>query len=268
MDRAADVTPASHVEAAPAKLTVSLRIVGVRADGYHLLDAEMVTVDLADLLEFRSGVGVEVVDEVVGGIGVRGLDGGAANLVTRALAQCDRQAAVRLVKRIPLGAGLGGGSADAAAVLRWAGCRQAPVAARLGADVPFCLVGGRARVTGVGEELVSLPFEERRYLLLLPPLTVDTGAAYRAWDDGARSASSGLHRNDLEPAAVALVPALAAWRQAFADATGARPHLAGSGSAWFVEDDDGALAERTGSRLEVAGLHGPVLSVRTLRAAG
>jgi 4-diphosphocytidyl-2-C-methyl-D-erythritol kinase len=261
MERTADVVPAS------AKLTVSLRITGVRADGYHLLDGEMVTVDLADRLEFGLGRGVEVVDEMVGGLGLGGLDGGPANLVTRALHQCDREAFVRLIKRIPVGAGLGGGSADAAAVLRWVGCKDLSAAARLGADVPFCLVGGRARVTGIGDEVEPLPFEEHRYLLVLPPLAVDTAAAYGVWDTGARpevSADNG--GNDLEPAALALVPALASWRQAFAEVTGARPRLAGSGAAWFVEDDDGRLAARVGKRLEVTGQEAPVLSVRTVPA--
>lgn len=264
------VVSASDVVAAPAKLTVALSITGVRADGYHLLDAEMVTVDLCDRLEFRAGQGVEVVDEVTGGAGIADLDGGEANLVTRALALCDRQAAaVRLVKRIPVGAGLGGGSADAAAVLRWAGRRDLSLAARLGADVPFCLIGGRARVTGVGEEVTPLGFEERRYLLLLPPLSVDTAAAYRAWDAGARGAPDAAS-NDLEAAALVVAPALAAWRRALAEATGARPRLAGSGSAFFVEDDDGDLAVRLGHRLELGGgaEWAPVVSVRTVPAPG
>ncbi len=107
------------------------------------------------------------------------------NLVGKALAACGRRAAVRLVKRIPLGAGLGGGSADAAAILRWAGATDPVLAARLGADVPFCVVGGRARVGGVGERVSPLEFERRDYLLLLPPFGVDTAAVYRAWDDAA-----------------------------------------------------------------------------------
>ncbi|HXW31978.1 MAG TPA: 4-(cytidine 5'-diphospho)-2-C-methyl-D-erythritol kinase, partial [Acidimicrobiales bacterium] len=112
---------------APAKLTLSLRVVDVRADGFHLLDAEMVSLDLADELEFSAGDGLELVDETVGGAGIEALDRGRANLVTRALEVVGRSAAVRLLKRIPLGAGLGGGSSDAAAVLRWAGCRDLSV---------------------------------------------------------------------------------------------------------------------------------------------
>ncbi len=104
---------------------------------------------------------------------------GPDNLVNRALKALGRRAAVRLHKRIPAGAGLGGGSADAAAVLRWAGLLDVNVAVRLGADVPFCLFGGRARVTGIGEVLSPLPFAEvdgQPYTLLTPPCSdIDCG---------------------------------------------------------------------------------------------
>jgi len=153
-----------------AKLTLSLRVTGVRDDGFHLLDAEMVSIDLADTLTFAPGSGISVHDEVGGGLGVQGVPSGSANLVAQALELVGRSAAVRIVKRIPAGAGLGGGSADAAAVLRWAGTTDLNLAAQLGADVPFCVRGGRARVTGVGEKVEHLPFEDRRFVLLLPPL--------------------------------------------------------------------------------------------------
>jgi 4-diphosphocytidyl-2-C-methyl-D-erythritol kinase len=217
----------ADVVLAPAKLTRSLRIVGVRADGYHLLDAEMVSVDLFDELAFRDGDGLEV----------RGATGGVLvnddNLVRRALAAAGRTAQVRLTKRIPAGAGLGGGSADAAAVLRWAGATDLGVAASLGADVPFCVVGGRARVQGVGEQLERLPHEDRVFTLLTPPLHCSTVAVYRAWDDLGGPTADGP--NDLEPAALAVAPALARWRDTLGDATGQTPVLAGSGSTWFVE---------------------------------
>ena len=128
---------------APAKLTLSLRITGVRADGYHLIDAEMVSLDLADTLTIEEGHGVAI----EGGGEIDPDD----NLITRALALVGRTARVAVNKQIPTGAGLGGGSADAAAILRWAGYTDVEGAAQLGADVPFCLVGGRARVQGIGE---------------------------------------------------------------------------------------------------------------------
>jgi 4-diphosphocytidyl-2-C-methyl-D-erythritol kinase len=104
---------------------------------------------------------------------------------------------------------------------------------------------------------------------------VDTAAAYRAWDAGARleggggeGDDGGAGLNDLEAAAIAVVPALAQWRQAFSDATGARPRLAGSGAAWFVEDADGALAQRLGSSLAVGGAFGSLVPLRTVPAEG
>jgi 4-diphosphocytidyl-2-C-methyl-D-erythritol kinase len=222
--------------AAAAKLTLSLRIVGVRPDGYHLLEADMVTVDLMDTLEFSPGDGLQVL-----GVGASDLDSalpvpaGDDNLVRMALAAVGRKASVRLTKRIPAGAGLGGGSADAAAVLRWAGCTDLTIAARLGADVPFCLAGGRARVQGVGEVVTPLPMEGvegRTYTLLTPPFGVPTRSVYRAWD--ALGGPRAVGPNDLEPAALAVEPRLAEWRDRLCDATGERPVLAGSGSTWFV----------------------------------
>lgn len=215
---------------APAKLTLSLRITGVRADGYHLLDAEMVTVDLCDRLEIGPGDGLEV----IGGSGLE-VPAGDDNLVRRALAAAGRKASVRLHKRIPAGAGLGGGSADAGAVLRWAGVTDLEAAARLGADVPFCVVGGRARVRGVGEQVDPLPFagvEGRAYTLLTPPFGVSTQLVYRAWDQLGGVGSDGP--NDLEAGALRVEPRLAAWRDRLGAATGETPVLAGSGSTWFV----------------------------------
>lgn len=212
---------------APAKLTVSLRVVGVRDDGYHLIDAEMVSVDLADELHIGPGDGLDVTG--ASGLPVPADDD---NLVRRALRAVGRTAHVRLVKRIPAGAGLGGGSSDAAAVLRWAGVGDPALAATLGADVPFCVRGGRARVTGVGEQLLALPFEPRTFTLLTPPLACPTPAVYRAWDALGGPTADGP--NDLEPAALAVVPELARWRDQLGEATGEVPVLAGSGSTWFV----------------------------------
>ncbi|HLM96214.1 MAG TPA: 4-(cytidine 5'-diphospho)-2-C-methyl-D-erythritol kinase [Acidimicrobiales bacterium] len=227
---------------APAKLTLSLRVTGVRDDGYHLLDAEMVSIDLADTLTFGTGTGISVVDDVRGHLGVGGVPTGPENLVARALTLVGRRASVRIVKRIPAGAGLGGGSSDAAAVLRWAESSDPALAARLGSDVPFCVRGGHARVTGAGERLEPLPFEDRRFVLLLSPLSVDTDAVYRRWDDrrarhGAEEHHAGPGGNDLEAAALEVAPQLAHWRRELAVVTGRTPRLAGSGSTWFVEGD-------------------------------
>lgn len=212
---------------APAKLTLSLRITGTRPDGLHLIDAEMVTLDLADRLELDpEGDGVVQADGAPA-------PGGDDDLVVRALVLAGRTAGVRLHKRIPAGAGLGGGSADAAAVLRWAGWTDVVAAAAIGADVAFCLVGGRARVSGIGEVVEPLPFEAKALTLLTPPFGCSTPAVYRRWDE--IGGPVGDHGNDLEPAALEVEPRLGEWRDRLGDVAGARPRLAGSGSTWFVE---------------------------------
>lgn len=229
--------------AAPAKLTRSLRITGVRDDGYHLIDAEMVAVDLADeVIVTPGGAGVEVVPAGSGLPVATGDD----NSVARALALVGRRAGVRLVKRIPAGAGLGGGSSDAAAILRWAGVEDPDIAARLGADVPFCVRGGRARVTGVGEVLAPLDHVDETFTLSIPPFGCATPQVYAAWDALGGPTSHGP--NDLEPAALVVEPRLAEWRDRLGDATGERPVLAGSGSTWFVpgaHPGDGRIVVRT-----------------------
>ena len=201
---------------APAKLTLSLRVTGVRADGYHLLDAEMVTLDLADTLTFDRGDAL-----TVSGPFAAGVPTDDANLVRRALRLVGRQAAVHVEKSIPSGGGLGGGSADAAAVLRWAGFDDLTVAAALGADVPFCLVGGRARVRGIGEVIEPLPHVHAAFTVVTPPVAVSTPAVYRAWDELGGPVGAG--GNDLEPAALVVAPELARWRDLISEVAGVAP---------------------------------------------
>jgi len=238
---------------AHAKLTLSLRITGVRDDGFHRIDAEMVSLDLHDVLTIDPhGEGLSVSGPF--GPGMETTD---SNLVNRALRQIGATAHVHLDKQIPHGGGLGGGSSDAATVLRWAGAGTAQPelddAARLGADIAFCLVGGRARVRGIGELVEPLPHRDLVVTLIIPPLTVSTPAAYRAWDDLGGPTSDGP--NDLEPAAVVVEPALAGWRDRIADRIGRLPTLAGSGATWFAQGEhQDALADLVdeGARVVVA----------------
>jgi 4-diphosphocytidyl-2-C-methyl-D-erythritol kinase len=244
---------------APAKLTLSLRIVGVRDDGYHLIDAEMVTLDLHDVVTIDpTGDGVTVTGRYAAGVPTD-----RRNLAVRALG--DRRAGITIDKRIPHGGGLGGGSSDAAAVLRWAGHADHPIdpdalanAALLGADVAFCLLGGRARVRGIGEVVEPLPHLDRHVTLVIPPLRVSTPAAYRAWDELGGPTAPGP--NDLEPAALSIEPELARWRERIGDATGREPVLAGSGATWFVHGEHGnALAALGNEGAEI-------IAARTTRA--
>jgi 4-diphosphocytidyl-2-C-methyl-D-erythritol kinase len=280
---------------APAKLTRSLEVTGVRPDGYHLLAAEFVTIDLFDSLFIAEGSNAEGADPVgltvayAAGSERTGWSEGAGgedavwpwdrvagdrdNLVRRALEAVGARASVRLVKRIPPGAGLGGGSADAAAVLRWAGRTEAELGASLGADVPFCVIGGRARVRGIGEVVEPLVHEDRTFTLLVPPFGMDTASVYKAWDG---LASEGALRagtestNDLEAPAVTVEPRLLAWKTALATASGRRPQLAGSGSTWFVEGPvEATTDDRAGARwLEVGAERGLLVEVRTTPQPG
>ena len=213
---------------AHAKLTLSLRVTGVRADGYHLIDAEMVSLALADTLTITpDGAGITCDGPYADGTPLND-----SNLVAKALKLSGRTAAVHIHKAIPHGGGLGGGSSDAAAILRWGGYSDVAGSTAIGADVPFCMVGGRARVRGIGEIIEPLPFQPMAITLVIPPLTVSTPAAYRAWDDLAERQSEST--NDLEQAAIAVEPRLVEWRDRIEKAAGQRPTLAGSGATWFL----------------------------------
>lgn len=227
---------------AHSKLTLTLKMTGVRDDGFHLIDAEMVSLDLHDVLTFdpaRSGL--SAIGPFADGVPVD-----RSNLVSRALELGNATAHVTIDKRIPHGGGLGGGSTDAASALRWAGypvdARSLARAAELGADISFCLVGGRARVTGIGELVEPLPHVDRSVTLIIPPLAISTPAAYRAWDELGGPTVDGP--NDLEPAALAVEPRLAWWRNEIGERVGSAPTLAGSGATWFTQGEHSdALAD-------------------------
>jgi len=223
---------------AHAKLTLSLHVTGVRSDGYHLIDAEMVSLELHDRLTFEPCEPPATPTLTAIGPFADGIPTDGTNLVARALDLAGSRADTTIDKHIPHGGGLGGGSTDAATALRWAGFGAGRLelerAGRLGADIPFCLVGGRAHVSGIGELVEPLPHVDRTVTLVIPPLQVSTPAVYRAWDElGDRSNRDA--RNDLEIAALVVEPDLARWRGLIHDRVGTAPTLAGSGATWFVE---------------------------------
>ena len=237
---------------APAKLTVSLKVTGVRADGFHLIDAEMITLDLADELVVdpsRTGLEItgEFADDLAASVDAKGANNTNDNLVSRALQLAGRKAHVTITKNIPSGGGLGGGSADAAAILRWAGFTDLVAAAKLGADIAFCMIGGRARVSGIGEVVNPLKKIAREITLVVPPFRVSTPAVYRAFDqltDFGRTPIKHAGVNDLELAAINVEPRLAIWKQKISQAAGVEPVLAGSGSTWWLDGRFGNLAEQ------------------------
>jgi 4-diphosphocytidyl-2-C-methyl-D-erythritol kinase len=220
---------------APAKLTWFLEMTGRRADGYHLLRSEMRTLALADDLDIEPADDTSLVIDGPFADGLSTTD----NLVLRALAVAGRRARVRLTKNIPHGGGLGGGSADAAAILRWAGITDPALAASLGADVPFCVMGGRALVTGVGELLEPLDVVREPVSIVVPPFSLSTAAVYRRFDE---LGEAGNGRNHLRVAAESVEPRLqqlrAWWRAEF----GRDLELCGSGATCFYEGHAGLTA--------------------------
>lgn len=255
-------TPTAATVRAPAKLTLSLRITGVRPDGYHLIDAEMVSLDLHDTLTIRAAGRTSL---SASGPYSAGLPLDGSNLIARALELAGHSARVAIVKQIPAGGGLGGGSSDAAAVLRWAGWSPTPealvLASTLGADVAYCLAGGRARVRGIGELVDPLPPAALTLTLVVPPLTVSTPAVYAAWDH--LGGPTGDGPNDLEPAVVHLYPAMQEWRERIGAACGEPPRLAGSGATWFlVGEHEEALAAL--SKKELGNEGADVIVTRTI----
>jgi len=229
---------------AHAKLTLSLHVTGVRADGYHELDALMVT-----LSEPNDAISIQPAAQtslVVTGEHAAGVPADASNLLWRAADACGASLAIVLVKGIPAGAGLGGGSADAAALLV-AERADTSLGARLGADIPFCMHGGPARVRGIGDIVEPVDLPARFVVLATPHFGCETTAVYRAWDE-----LGGPHHdlNDLEPAAHHVEPRLVAFKHAVEDAAGASAILAGSGSSYAVVFDHADAAE--GARRRVA----------------
>ncbi len=216
---------------AHAKLTLSLEILERLESGYHRINAEMVSLSLADVISIKPARHKTQIS--IKGRYAEGLPTGQDNLVYRALNLAGKKAKVRIEKAIASGAGLGGGSSNAAAVLRWANWNDLQKAAGIGADVAFCLRGGRARVSGIGEVLEPLEYREAVYTLLTPPFGCLTAEVYSAFDELGGSKGSG--GNDLEQAALAAYPELAVWRDKLAEISGKTPRLAGSGSTWFVE---------------------------------
>ncbi len=263
---------------ARAKVNLWLKVVGRRADGYHLLDSLVAFTDLADTLEVGPSDGLSL---ALDGPEAPSLAGEANNLVLRAArlladrAGVSPRAALRLAKHIPVAAGLGGGSADAAAALHalvdlWRVALPVEelfdLAAALGADVPMCLAGRPALVSGVGEVLRPAPPLPPCAILLVNPRTPLATPEVFAARRGPFSApipvpSSWLHLdglvaalaargNDLADAAISLRPAIADVLAALGRTEGVRyVAMSGSGATCFALYDDVDAAGRAGARL-------------------
>lgn len=276
---------------APAKINLCLRVVGRRADGYHLLDSIVAPIALFDYLTVRA------TPSTATSVSLRCEWPGVApaspdNLVVKAaekfLRESGRSARVEisLVKRIPIGAGLGGGSSDAAGVLRGLNAlldRPIPEpslsawAAALGADVPLFLAGGPVRMRGIGEILESCPLAiEEPIVVAFPGNALDTRSVYAKYDDlltmsevassirpltpGREPLRSMLH-NDLEAAAFLIQPAVRSLKKRLCSLGAEGVLMTGSGSAvfgyWQHWDDAHAAAEQ----LRTAGVWARVVHV-------
>ncbi|GIX22225.1 MAG: 4-diphosphocytidyl-2-C-methyl-D-erythritol kinase [Gammaproteobacteria bacterium] len=247
---------------APAKINLFLRVVGRRADGYHLLQTQFQFLDLAD----RVWLAVRRDGHIRR---LRPLPGvpETADLAWRAAAALKEAAGLSLGvdlavdKRIPMGGGLGGGSSDAATVLRvlnrlwgldWPRERLAALGLALGADVPVFVFGRAAWAEGVGERLTARDADERPVLVVAPPVAVSTPALFAdpalprdAPPLDPAAADPEALENAFEPLVRARHPEIAAAFDWFA-ARGRRARLSGSGGCLFVDypSAEAAAAER------------------------
>lgn len=278
------MAPASLVLPSFAKINVDLRILGVRPDGFHDLRTVFQTLALQDDITFtrRAGPFVIECDDPVLPTDRRNLIWKAASLLWRTVGRrrgdIPRDVVVALRKRIPMEAGLGGGSANAAIALLglarlWELDVDLPtisrLGARLGADIPFFLVGGTALGLGRGDDIYPLTDLPRTHVVLVkPPFGVSTVEAYGWYDSEPRKISrdparrphpanwplwAANLRNDLEPAVVRHHPTIGRIKQALLDAGAAVAAMSGSGSAVFGLFDRLDAARRTAADLSRPG---------------
>lgn len=265
------------VARACAKINWALDVVGMREDGYHELDMLMQSVELSD--ELSACVSGQISLQVVGS----SLPADASNLVLRAARVLQREtgcalgAELRLVKRIPEQAGMGGGSADCAAALLLLNRlweldlppgRLAQLGLELGADVPFCLRGGLARVQGIGERIEILPVAPAWPLVVLHPgLGLPTGRVFQAWDrcqpehpsvermeralrNGSLEGLGLGGYNALQPVSMGMLPDVMSMVEALLQQGAVFAQMTGSGSAVFGAFNSEAEAHAAAGHLE------------------
>lgn len=184
---------------ANAKINLTLDILGTREDGYHEVAMIMQEISLHDTLSMgKINQGISLTIAIEGQKGTLPAD--ESNLCWKAAALVQKEynlqegVEIHLIKRIPMAAGLAGGSADAAAVLKGMNhlfrlgmteARLCELGARLGSDIPFCIMGGTMLATGRGEVLTRLPsFPRFSVVLAKPPVGVSTAWAYKTYDAG------------------------------------------------------------------------------------
>lgn len=259
-------------EEAPAKINLALHVTGQRADGYHLLDSLVVFAGMGDSLSFAPAPDLSL--SVTGPLAA-GVPTGPDNLIAQAAALLhrDQGASITLDKQLPHAAGLGGGSADAAACLRglarlWG--RPLPGAASclaLGADVPVCLSPDPQRMQGIGEILSPLPPLPPLWAVLVNPrVPVPTGSVFNGlsskrnppmatpdWADY-HSFITWLARarNDLEPPALTLAPEVGQASRALRESGADLARMSGSGATCFGLFETATQAANAAQRIASA----------------
>jgi len=263
---------------AHAKINWSLNILALRDDGYHELDMLMQSLELHDELIFEPARWLSL------SVNGQPLPVGGRNLIIRAANALNEYtgerhgARIQLKKHIPIRAGLGGGSADCAVTL--AALNQLwnlhlpmekllEIGGSLGADVPFCLTGGLARVGGVGEKLAPIPGAPSVPLAMVTPGGgLSTPAVFKAWDDGGYpivpvdlpgladalvkgdlDRAQALSHNSLEAPAIALMPEIGEIITAFRGMGARMVRMTGSGSTVFAAFDTDEQAKAAAARI-------------------
>ena len=236
---------------APAKINLTLHVTGQRADGYHLLDSLVMFADVGDRLRVAKANALSL---TVDGPIAAGVPADHRNLCWKAAEVFGAAAAIELHKHLPNAAGIGGGSSDAAAVLKamthlfGRGPTGDPLA--LGADVPVCMHSRAARMRGIGEDVQPVDVPELPAVLVNPGVDVPTPDVFRALDRKDNPAMAAIptqggadaflpwlaaQRNDLEPAAIKIEPLIRTALDALRATPGARlVRMSGSGATCFA----------------------------------
>ena len=232
---------------ANAKINLSLKVLGLRPDGFHALDSVMQSVSLYDVITLtKIPAGIELTTNNLRlPVNAKNLAYRAAEVFFQEVGSRGQGVKIYLEKNIPLAAGLAGGSADAAAVLYGlnrltaAGLALADLlklGEEIGSDVPFCLTGGNCTVRGRGELVIRNTLNATRaYVLVTPDVEVPTKWAYEAWDamtnDKLKMTNEG--KNDLEPVVVKKYPVIQKVKDRLKELGCGFTQMSGSGPSVF-----------------------------------